>query len=260
MTEIEQNRHFFKLIFDGKDLVERINEYKFTRLEVAMTEHSHVPLQEFQKIEEFAQFCFSNREEYREKIETYIPFNLAEKYEVGYYNLSMNFDFSNKHILLSSKEFGEDWASLGVTKLEFIVTVSRDATGAINNLGLRCLNQELVYDAFKWIFPCGQSATFGLHTFVPNADGMILVEGFRDYVAFRESGHHNVVGLGSVSITDLHREYLPNDIDIKFCYDQDWYGNQKRKNDLKVLFVPYEHKDPWEAFLAEGKVDYILVK
>ena len=138
------------------------------------------------------------------------------------YDLSTKFDghllnelaikYANKHCkidcLPNAEEFNEPeltfWSNTGTDLwgLQFLVVPSRDRNGEINEIGFRLLNQEKVKEAFKWLFPYGQQATFGLHL-CDTDEQLLLVEGFQDMIAFRESGYNNVVGLGSVKDRQL---------------------------------------------------------
>jgi len=87
---------------------------------------------------------------------------------------------------------------------------------------------------------------------------LLLVEGFQDMIAFRESGYENVVGLGSAKITDAHKVELKTD-SYTFCQDMDSFGMSERSDLSKTCFYVPEGKDPYEVWQTHGKVDILEI-
>ncbi len=141
-----------------------------------------------------------------------------------------------------------------------MVVPSRDWAGSINEIGFRILDQERVHYGFKWLFPVGQQATFGLHN-CAQGHQLILCEGFLDYVAFIESGYHNIVGLGSIEVSENHLKQLGTSNWV-VCLDMDGYGLLKSKDFLnlnKACFYQPKGKDPYDVYQRHGKVLIIQV-
>lgn len=253
ITQLQQ--HLFKIYYDGNDIVTRFPERPYNDFEISHSLNNTI-INEFPKKQEFFEYCIAQGKLNSDKLP--IPVNLQEKYNIGYYKPILGLNFHDDYICFSDsliKKFKE----VKTEELEFMVAFSFDQNNEIFGIGLRILNSDIVFNAFKWLFPLGQHCIFGLHD-LDNSKEVILVEGFTDYIAARESGYNNVLGLGSIEITEGHKKYLPKDRNYKFCYDQDRYGYEMRKVRNECFFSPMEYKDPYEAYINTGKVEFILVE
>lgn len=249
-------KHLFKVCFDGNDLLERIHEFKLNEFEYDYARQCTI-IQNFNKINDFYEYCINLQKTNFAKLEKFVRRDLQEKYEIGFFRIEKGLNFDEKYICFSDESL-DIWSELDVIGLEFMVCFSRAIDGEINGFGMRILDQDRVFNAFKWLFPMGQKCTFGLNK-INKSNEIILVEGFTDYIAAKESGYDNVIGLGSIDLTPGHYKFLPPDKKYRFCYDQDRYGYEKRKDRNECFFIPMNFKDPYEAFLNTGKVDFITV-
>lgn len=266
LTKTEMRQHLFKICFDGYDLLTRHSQYIPEEFEVKYSEEHTIIKDGFPKLMEFYNYTINEIQNNLEKVcnleHIKLTKELIEKYEIGYYKITEGLNFHDKYICFSDKDLIK-WnkiLNINLYDLEFLVHFSRDINGNLNGFGLRLLGnrKQLVENSFKWLFPMGQHCTFGLQNLNDNKD-IILVEGFSDYMAASESGYYNVIGLGSIDITNGHKYFLPENRNYHFCYDQDGYGYRKKKEFKQfVFFIPEKFKDPYEAFLNNGKVDFII--
>ena len=246
----------YKLACDGYDLSIKFDGNLLNELAVKYA-HKHCKIDELPNAEEFITSCIHKRQELNLTPRD-IPTELCDKYEVGYFETSPESCFDSPYILFNEHELNY-WtkADTDLWGLQFLVVPSRDYNGKINEIGFRLLNQERVKESFKWLFPYGQQATFGLHLCNQN-EPLLLVEGFQDMLAFRESGYDNVVGLGSVTVTDAHKEQLKTD-DYIFCQDMDSYGMRVRTDFSKTCFYVPKGKDPYAVWQEHGQVDILKI-
>lgn len=181
---------------------------------------------------------------------------LCDKYEVGLFCAK---DFVDKmpksHYVLFNERVIEFWKAKAVVldTVLFMTCVSRDATGQINGMGFRVLDQDQVLRAFKWLFPFGQACTFGLHLCDANAE-IVACEGFLDMIAFQECGY-NAVGLGSAVVTEEHAERLGDN--WIFCGDFDKFGVENRQKTNNSVYYDPIGKDPYEVWKEHGYINLI---
>lgn len=241
----------YKLCCDGCDYIQNINLFSHSPFEISYAKN-HCIISDFAKLTDFYDYTLLLRKE--KNIQLFdLSEDLLNKYEVGYFKVEYGLNFHDSYILFSDENIRKWENIIPLTNLEFAVCFSRNTSGEINGIGMRLLQPDLVDHAFKWLFPMGQKCTFGLHT-CKNETELILVEGFTDMIAGKESGYNNCVGLGSVTITENHIEELIN-YKYVFCRDQDSYGMQlRRENKIECLYSPHNFKDPYEAYKFAGKI------
>ena len=190
------------------------------------------------------------------------PLSLRDKYEIGSFAVSKDNCFDTDYVLFNRKQL-EFWHEAGTSLygLEFLTCVSRGYDGEINNFGFRILDPGKVHGGFKWLFPMGQSATFGLHL-VTDSKKLLLCEGAFDAYAFLESGVSNVVGLGAVKLSAGHRRILGQGTirSATLCQDMDSFGLQSRTLKRKTCFYAPEGKDPFDVYLQHGHVKPIYME
>lgn len=244
----------YKLACDGLDLSRsKVGEQVLNHIALEYIEQHGTVGPDFDA-ETFIRDCVSDRRanEPEHKLNIY----LRDKYEVGQFVVAAE-GRGDRYALFNSEEL-RTWEATGVNLLglRFLVVPSRDQDGRINEIGLRLLDTSLVYDAFKWLFPFGQQATFGLD----KCDGrpIVCVEGAFDQIAFAESGVQNVVGLGSIFLTKGHQKYLAGR-QLTMCLDQDRFGLSQRANYASYCFYRPEGKDPFDVFLQHGRVELVEV-
>jgi len=266
-TYIDRTAFRYKLAYDGIDLISKplgasvIGSYgrsyinKYCRLNLSS-----------EQIELFISRCIQERKANLNVDLRGLSQVLCDKYEVGLLTISEQQCIPGSDYVLLNKEQLDFWkdAGLSLFDAQFMVVPSRDWHGKINEVGFRILDQERVHYGFKWLFPIGQQATFGLHKCGIDKR-LILCEGFLDYVALTESGHKNVVGLGSVDLTSRHLCQL----DIEhysgwvFCFDMDHYGLLKSGEFIdqnRACFYQPEGKDPYEVYQKYGHVELVFIK
>lgn len=246
----------YKLACDGYDLSTKFDGNLLNKLAIKYA-NTHCKVEQIPNAETFISSCINKRQKLNLTPRD-IPKELCDKYEVGYFETSRNACYDSPYILFNENELNF-WSATGTDLwgLQFMVVPSRNYDGDINEIGFRLLNQEKVKNAFKWLFPYGQKATFGLHKCDPSKP-LILVEGFQDMLAFTESGYDNVVGLGSVKITDAHKAELKTE-DYIFCQDMDSFGMSERTDLSKTCFYIPEGKDPYDVWQTHGKVDILKI-
>jgi len=250
----------YKLACDGFDLKQKpAMQDRLNSLAINYIDR-HCLLSNFLEVEHFISQCIADRR--KAEPDHCLPITLRDKYEVGKFTVSLDNCFNNDYILFNKEqlEFWKEASEVGtdLIGLEFLVIASRDWTGKINELGFRILDKNRVRSAFKWLFPYGQQATFGLNFCDPNKQ-LILCEGAWDYIALRESDYSNIVGLGSLKLTDRHKKELRTE-NYGFCLDGDYWGLESEidKGKQVYLFIP-EAKDPFDAFIQHGKIKLIKV-
>lgn len=188
-----------------------------------------------------------------------VPRDWVSKYKVGYFKVEKG-QLPNRNYFL----FSEDWLSTfddeehPLFGLEFYTVPSYDRDGNLNEIAFRIIDQSQVHGAFKWLFSSGQQSTFGLQNVDPSKP-VYVVEGAWDYMALTESGEANVVGLGSVLLTDLHKKNLKG-LDIVHCMDMDTYGISTRSTSDKYCFFTPSGKDPYDAYQKHGYTKLLKIK
>ena len=262
-TYIDQTAFRYKLAYDGIDLISKplgdsvIGSYgknyikKHCRLEFSR-----------RQAEFFIQTCIEERKHSKDIDFRGLSQDLCDKYEVGLLTVSKQNCIAGVEYVLFNEEQLIFWdkAGVGIFDVQFMVVPSRGWDGQINEIGFRVLNTKQVHDGFKWLFPIGQQATFGLHKCNPNAR-LVFCEGFLDYVAFSESEYRNIVGLGSVEITSNHLRQIGK-CDFAICLDMDRYGFLKASEFIdqsRACFYSPEGKDPYEVYQKHGKVHLVNI-
>lgn len=249
--------YLYKLCCDGFDFVTN-TQFKFSSEEILYA-NNHTIIKEFEKLPEFYNYVITQSS----KLESLYPTHLVSKYEMGYFKVELGLNFHPNYILFSDANIKIWEEIISIIGLEFLVAFSRGTDGNINGFGMRLLNNDKLLPAFKWLFPMGQHCTFGLHDVIPINNTIVTVEGFTDYIAFRESGHNNVIGLGSAILEPGHQTIL-RDFKIIQCPDQDAFGSSLRRT-FDVQNTPYCYyipnaKDPYESYLETGRVDIVHVQ
>lgn len=251
----------YKLCCDGFDLLDN-DLIKLSNIEqMYVRQHTIFDIKKWDRLDKFLEIVLAQRRiKYNTEDFFGLSSNLCEKYEIGYYATrnALEYSFHDSYILFNAEQI-KIWSGLvpKILDFEFMVAISRDLQGHINAIGLRLFEKHRndISNAFKWLFPAGQNCTFGLER-ISNSKEIILVEGFTDMIAARESGYLNVVGLGSVNINEI-QELALSGFDLKFCPDGDEYGKSllNTTDRLKFCtFTPLGFKDPYQAFLETGKI------
>jgi DNA primase len=195
-----------------------------------------------------------------------IGLELARKYEIGFFSLDRfrNYDFGTlspfylfnfEELEYCQYQLKQNGLEVELEKAEYLVCVSRDKTGKINNLGFRVLEPVLESKVAKWIFSHGRQATFGLHDI---EDRAIVVEGFFDSLALWECGYP-AVGLGSVAVSPFHWEFLKN-LQLSFLLDNDETGRNSsmdlKAKGHKILKLNSTAKDPFDAWQLNKNLQF----
>jgi hypothetical protein len=195
-----------------------------------------------------------------------IGLELARKYEIGFYSyealrgfdfksLSNFYLFNEEELEFCQHKFRKLGLEVDLKTSEYLVCVSRDKTGKINNLGFRVLNPLLETQVAKWLFSHGRQATFGLQNI---EDRAIIVEGFFDSLALWECGYP-AVGLGSAGVSPAHLEFLKN-LRLSFLMDSDETGTNVSKELMtqghRVLKLNSIEKDPFEAWIKTKTLNF----
>jgi len=260
---IDRQAFRYKLAYDGIDLIAK----PLTRSIIGLYGQKHVQKHcklsfSFQQSEDFIKSCITSRKQSKNIDFRGLSSKILDKYEVGLFTVSEQNCFENAYVLFNKEQLNF-WKSAGVSifNAQFMVIPSRDWEGKINEIGFRILNPQIVQNSFKWLFPIGQQATFGLHK-CSKGQQLVLCEGFLDYVAFNESGYKNIVGLGSIEITPNHMEQLKT-ANWVVCFDMDGYGlikSSKFIDQNRACFYSPEGKDPYAVYQKHGKVDLVFIE
>ena len=246
----------FKLACDGYDLIDKFDGNLIGRFGKNYA-RKHCKIESLGNVDQFIEQCVKERQKKRLSPRD-LPENLCDEYEVGYFVTSPVNCFSSEYILFNFEQLSFwERAKTNLWDLEFMVVPSRGWDGVVNELGFRILNPDKIKHAFKWLFPFGQRATFGLNRCVKGKQ-LLLCEGFQDMVAFRESDYDNVVGLGSAEVTDLHKQELQTE-DYLFCQDMDGFGMLVREGQERMCFYRPEGKDPYEVWQKHGYIELVRV-
>lgn len=265
----DKQAFWYKIACDGQDLIDKLDfsgghfDETLWRL---YAENTRVPV--IENAAGFIAHCRNNAkcESARKQVEPRIPSELWEKYELGIFEVASTTEFEQKWVLLNQANISwwEEHYSVTLSGLKFLVVPSRGWDGEINEIGFRVANTDLVHKAFKWLFPYGNKATFGLHR-CDRGRELLVVEGFHDYLAMSESGVSQVVGIGSVHILDHHMKVLGNN--IVWCPDMDKGGvysiRQYKEEDgsRRIALYNGQHgQDPFDVWLATGSVYPIYVE
>ena len=197
---------------------------------------------------------FSNWKEFLDYCKQPIKYiNNIDGYYTGKYSLSQSKDspwadrnyilFNNNYLEKIYKRYPE------IKNLEFWVCPSF-YNGECDGIGFRVINPELVQNAFKWLFMSGNNMIYGKDTVDVNKE-CYIVEGFRDYVALKESGY-NVIGLGSVRISDIQEKFIDTLKDPVLLLDNDKFGLKQTINFSKkykiATLIQTPEKDAWDSY------------
>lgn len=262
-TYVDQTAFRYKLAYDGIDLISKplghsvIGSYG----KKYINKHCRLELLRHQA-ESLIQTCIKERKRSKDTDFRGLSQDLCDKYEVGLLTISKQHCIAGVEYVLFNEEQLNFWdeAGVGIFDVQFMVIPSRGWGRQINEIGFRVLDPKQVHEGFKWLFPIGQQATFGLHRCDRNKK-LILCEGFLDYVALSESGYNNIVGLGSVEVTPNHLKQIDKD-DWALCLDMDRYGFLKASKFIdqsRACFYSPEGKDPYEVYQKHGHVDLVFI-
>lgn len=246
----------YKLSCDGYDLSKTLIGQKYLN-EFALSyvnTHCVIKTPTFD-VEEFILRCMKSRQE--NEFEHTLPLDIRDKYQVGFFETSLQNCFDSDYILFNKEQL-EFWcaAELDLWGIKFMVIPSRDKHGIVNELGFRILNPEKVNNAFKWLFPFGQQGTFGLDT-CDLSKPITVVEGALDYIALRECGHLNTISLGSIELCDNQEKELAG-LSLDYCFDADPFGRLYMIDKKPCFFAP-DGEDPYAAWIKHGWVKLVHV-
>lgn len=245
----------YKMALDGLDFSQsQVGQACMN--DMLTTQVQRVGLTDVSGLDAFVDACVKERQ--RHEPEHPLPLAWRDKYKVGLFTVTPDSCFDSPYVL-----FNREWLTIWhdvvspMWGLQFLTVPSYDRHGRLNEIGFRVLDTTTVDNAFKWLFAAGQQATFGLeHADV--AQKLTLVEGAWDYMALTECGESNVVGLGSVFISDRHKVQLES-CKYRVCFDQDTFGIAQRRDQDYCFFVP-QAKDPFDAYCAYGEVRLLIVQ
>ena len=245
----------YKVTFDGLDYCKSALGEEFANPALVNWCNKHNLVTDMSWAESFVRSCVMDRRR-REPLH---PLTIAhrDEWEIGLYTTSLFNCWDNDYVLFNRYAL-ELWdTEINPWDIPFLVCPSRDRDGIINEIGFRVLDTERVKEAFKWLFCCGQQATYGLHR--TQTKQLTMVEGCFDSIAFHASGDTEVVGLGSVRMTEGHTRQLAG-YELSECWDQDTFGiAQRDKSTLPYKFFAPAGKDPFEAYCKNGSVKLISV-
>lgn len=254
--------YYYKLACDGYDFSKTATGEAMLNQTAMEYVRAHCVIRRPFDAEKFVANCRESARSNPQLLEGYVSAELAEKYEVGFFQPRKGAVSNSDYVLFNDAQLDE-WKMLSVDlyELRFAVCVSRDETGSVNELGLRLLNQEAAGHAFKWLFPYGQRATFGLDK-ADYSQPVEVMEGFRDYIAMSELGR-NAIALGSVIPNDYQLAKINAFPDHSICFDNDSFGKQRALELMeaghKIKLMTTPDKDAYEAWLAHGDVSFLAV-
>lgn len=253
-SNVTDTKLFTKISFDGYDFIqsELGRLITPTRFDDFITRYTYA---KYTDIDQFIKYCCEN---YKKDKINYIPENLMYKYNVGIYTLKDCEDKNNPWA-------GRDYVLVNPKRLNSIYRYSTTTPETkfwvcpgTNGIGFRIINTEEVENAFKWLFPSGNNIIYG------NPDKekpCYIVEGFRDYVALKESGY-NVIGLGSVEISEEQQKFIHTLKEPIIMLDNDSYGLKKTlkyKDKYKIAMLKTKYKDAYESYQHE-KIQIIHIE
>lgn len=239
----------YKILFDGSDFL--TNEVGSMIIPDMLKEYiiSLTTSEIYDNVHEFLDYCPSAN---------YIG-QLSDKYKVRLYRTSWASDKNNpwnnkQYILFNPKQ-------LQNLDIEFYVCPSFDEDGNVD-IGFRVVDVNSVHNAFKWLFMQGNNMIYGRDTVNVNKP-CYIVEGFRDYVALKESGY-NVIGLGSVYISEKQKQYINTLAEPILLLDNDKFGLQQTLNyskDYKVATLIHTlEKDAWDTYSKGIPIKIVEIK
>ena len=245
LAELDTKGIYYKMLFDGFDFMQsEVGSILIPgKIKDQIKNFTYSSI--YENVEEFLDYC-----EDADYINEY-----SNKYKVKLYKTAQAKDISNpwhnKPYILFNPKLLKD------IDLEFYVCPSFNEQGKVDGIGYRIKHPEKVNKAFKWIFMEGNNIIYGKDTIDKEKD-CYVVEGFRDYVALKESGY-NVIGLGSVCISPIQEEYLKT-IKPIILLDNDRFGLQQGlayRNKYRIATLQTTEKDAWDTF-SKGKEIKIL--
>lgn len=238
---------YYKMLFDGLDFMETevgsiLIPEKIKPLIKKIT-YSKI----YENVDKFLEYC---------KPSNYMG-GLSKKYNVRLYNTQMAFDKENpwydKEYILFNRKYIKD------IDLDFHVCPAYDK--GVCGLGFRIVEPEKVDKSFKWLFMQGNNIIYGKDT-VDKEKECYIVEGFRDYVALKESGY-NVIALGSVRISKLQEEYINTLKQPILLLDNDSFGLQQLlsyKEKYRIATLKTTEKDAWDTYNKGKKIEIMEIK
>jgi len=263
ITDLDPKKIFIKTIFDGYDFIQ------------TTIGQNLIPNRMFNQIIKttYVDKLYDNTSDFIEYCQTKIPKdlcyltpNLMNKYKVGYYNTQFAQDKSNPwygkdYILFNHENIKQTYSILNIVNIGFWVCPAFDNAQCIG-IGYRVINTKDVMNAFKWIFMSGNNIIYGKE-YVKKEEPCYIVEGFRDYVALRESGY-NVIGLGSVIISHIQKQYIDTLREPILLLDNDSFGLKKTlqyKDQYRIATLcqtPY--KDAWDTYINNIPIKIMEIK
>ena len=245
LAELDSKGIYYKMLFDGFDFMQcEVGSILIPdKIKDQIKNFTYSSI--YENVEEFLDYC-----EDADYTNEY-----SNKYKVKLYKTSqakdINNPWHNKPYILFNPKLLKD------IDLEFYVCPSFNEQGKVDGIGYRIKHPEKVNKAFKWIFMEGNNIIYGKDTIDKEKD-CYVVEGFRDYVALKESGY-NVIGLGSVFISPIQEEYLKI-IKPIILLDNDKFGLQQGlayRDKYRIATLQTTEKDAWDTF-SKGKEIKIL--
>ena len=270
LKNLDETGIFLKTAFDGYDFVSGDIGKLLLRPEIYPTIKAITYCENmYENAQEFIEFCRNNLKNYNGELYLHNK-ELMDKYNCGIYYLRNVYHENNPwkdkmYILFNSKQIKAIYKVCPKLNpnIAFWVCPSYK-NGKINNIGFRILNQEDVQTAFKWLFMGGNNIIYGIDEVDKNKE-CYIVEGFRDYIALKESGY-NVIGLGSVQISNIQKEFIDTLQHPIILFDNDKFGLQQAltyKNEYKYnvsILTGSEQKDAWDIFINKEQLAVTRLK
>ena len=124
----------YKLACDGYDLSNQFDGHLLNELAIKYA-NKHCKIDCLPNAEEFIASCIHKRQQLNITPRD-IPVELCDKYEVGYFETSIESCFNSPYILFNEPEL-TFWSNTGTDLwgLQFLVVPSRDRNGEINEIG-----------------------------------------------------------------------------------------------------------------------------
>lgn len=243
-----------KIIFDGYDFIQSdIGKMLVTENKIPHIIRTTFLPTLYEGVEEFLAYCKYNGD-------GYLPNKLMEKYHCGLYSLDSVFDNNNpwkdkSYVLFNPSIISQLKKNIELDDIKFWVCPAYNEIGQVEAIGFRVVDINTVRKCFKWIFTCGNNIIYGKEHIDKNKT-VYVVEGFRDYIALKECGY-NVIGLGSVFISEKQKQYIDT-LDPIILLDNDKFGIQKSLQYSEfyktAILTGTEHKDAYDAFINGDEI------
>lgn len=242
LSNLDNNGIFFKILFDGYDFIHT----EIGAIMVPIFLHANIIkltyLEElYPNADEFIQYCLCEND--------YIG-DLYKKYNVGVYSLYSDSPWKDKEYILFNNKQLNSVKKHDLSNIKFYVCPAYDENNKCYAIGFRIVDEAEVFDAFKWIFTCGNNIIYGKNT-VDKDKTCYVVEGFRDYVALKESGY-NAIGLGAAKLSQKQIEYINTLKDPILLFDNDKFGLSQavhyRKQYRVATLIQTNEKDAWDTY------------